>query len=74
MKILLYSSNISGMDFDEIVKPCEGVELIIDEDYPNINPILSLIEYCINNQIGLTIQDDFAIKTYEIVKLENDEE
>ena len=26
------------------------------------------------NQIGLTIQDDFAIKTYEIVKLENDEE
>ena len=74
MKILLYSSNISAMDFDEIVKPCEGVELIIDEDYPNINPILSLIEYCINNQIGLTIQDDFAIKTYEIVKLENDEE
>ena len=74
MKILLYSSNISGIDFDEIVKPCEGVELIIDEDYPNINPILSLIEYCINNQIGLTIQDDFAIKTYEIVKLENDEE
>ena len=74
MKFLLYSSNISGMDFDEIVKPCEGVELIIDEDYPNINPILSLIEYCINNQIGLTIQDDFAIKTYEIVKLENDEE
>ena len=74
MKLLLYSSNISGMDFDEIVKPCEGVELIIDEDYPNINPILSLIEYCINNQIGLTIQDDFAIKTYEIVKLENDEE
>ena len=74
MKLLLYSSNISGIDFDEIVKPCEGVELIIDEDYPNINPILSLIEYCINNQIGLTIQDDFAIKTYEIVKLENDEE
>ena len=74
MKLLLYSSNISIVDFDEIVKPCEGVELIIDEDYPNINPILSLIEYCINNQIGLTIQDDFAIKTYEIVKLENDEE
>lgn len=74
MKLLLYSSNISAMDFDEIVKSCEGVELIIDEDYPNINPILSLIEYCINNQIGLTIQDDFAIKTYEIVKLENDEE
>ena len=74
MKLLLYSSNISAMDFDEIVKSCEGVELIIDEDYPNINPILSLIEYCINNQIGLTIQDDCAIKTYEIVKLENDEE
>ena len=74
MKILLYSSSMSIVDFDEIVKPCEGVELIIDEDYPNINPILSLIEYCINNQIGLTIQDDFAIKTYEIVKLENDEE
>ena len=74
MKLLLYSSNISAMDFDEIVKSCEGVELIIDEDYPNINPISSLIEYCINNQIGLTIQDDFAIKTYEIVKLENDEE
>ena len=74
MKLLLYSSNISAMDFDEIVKSCEGVELIIDEDQPNINPILSLIEYCINNQIGLTIQDDFAIKTYEIVKLENDEE
>ena len=74
MKLLLYSSNISAMDFDETVKSCEGVELIIDEDYPNINPILSLIEYCINNQIGLTIQDDFAIKTYEIVKLENDEE
>ena len=74
MKILLYSSTIGVADFDEIVKPCEGVELIIDEDYPNINPILSLIEYCINNQIGLTIQDDFAIKTYEIVKLENDEE
>ena len=74
MKILLYSSSMGIADFDEIVKPCEGVELIIDEDYPNINPILSLIEYCINNQIGLTIQDDFAIKTYEIVKLENDEE
>ena len=74
MKLLLYSSSIGVVDFDKIVKPCEGVELIIDEDYPNINPILSLIEYCINNQIGLTIQDDFAIKTYEIVKLENDEE
>ena len=74
MKLLLYSSNISGMDFDEIVKPCEGVELIIDEDYPNINPILSLIEYCINNQIGLTIQDDFTERVYEIVKLENEEE
>ena len=74
MKLLLYSSSIGVVDFDEIVKPCEGVELIIDDDYPNINPILSLIEYCINNQIGLTIQDDFAIKTYEIVKLENDEE
>lgn len=74
MKLLLYSSSIGVVDFDKTVKPCEGVELIIDEDYPNINPILSLIEYCINNQIGLTIQDDFAIKTYEIVKLENDEE
>lgn len=74
MKILLYCDTLCTIDFDEIVKPCEGVELIIDDDYPNINPILSLIEYCINNQIGLTIQDDFAIKTYEIVKLENDEE
>ena len=74
MKLLLYSSNISAMDFDEIVKSCEGVELIIDEDYPNINTILSLIESCSNNQIDLTIQDDFAIKTYEIVKLEHDEE
>ena len=74
MKLLLYSSNISAMDFDEIVKSCEGVELIIDEDYPNINPILSLIEYCINNQIGLTIQDDFAMRVYKIVKLESEEE
>ena len=62
MKLLLYSSNISGMDFDKSVKPCESVELIIDEDYPNINSILSLIKYCINNQI---IYEIFELKNYE---------
>lgn len=73
MKILLYSDKLGVVDFDEIVKPCEGVELVITEDYPNIEPILLLIQYCIKNQIGLTIQDEFAMKVFEIVELENDD-
>ena len=74
MKILLYSDKLGGVDFDEIVKPSEGIELVINEDYPNIEPILSLIQYCIKNQIGLTIQDEFAMKVFEIVELEKNEE
>lgn len=65
MKLLLYSSNISTIDFDKTIKPCESVELIIDEDYPNMNSILSLIEYCIHNQI---VYEIFELKNYEGLK------
>lgn len=71
MKILLYSDKLNLIDFDEIVLPCEGVELVVTEDYPDITPILSLIEYCIKKQIGLTIQDEYAMRIFTIVELED---
>lgn len=74
MKILLYSDKLNLIDFDEIVLPCEGVELVLTEGYPDITPILSLIEYCIKKQIGLTIQDEYAMRIFTIVELEDDGE
>ena len=42
MNILLYADKLHLVNFDEIVKPCEGVELVIDNDKFDIRCILSL--------------------------------
>lgn len=70
MNILLYADKLHLVNFDEIVKSCEGVELVIDNDKFDIRCILSLTEYCAKRQIELIVNvmdKDLDVEYFELV-------